>query len=106
MARLEWSNSFSNSSNGRGGKWCSYKRTTLIVCSINIVVALYVLHSLYTSLYMYPYNDSVNGETLASLSIFSQFLLCLWMTHLLGFEAYFSDFTSLMETGFWVFLDF
>lgn len=58
---MEWSNSFSNSSNGRGGKWCSYKRTTLIVCSINIVVALYVLHSLYTSLYMYPYNDSVNA---------------------------------------------
>lgn len=60
MARLEWSNSFSNSSNGRG-KWCSYKRTTLLVCSINIVVALFVLHSLYTSLYMYPYNDSVNA---------------------------------------------
>lgn len=40
------------------GKWCSYKRTTIILCSINILVALYVLHSLYTSLYMYPYNDS------------------------------------------------
>ncbi|CAL5385196.1 unnamed protein product [Camellia sinensis] len=45
--------------NGRG-KWCSYKRTTLIVCSINIGVALYVLHSLYTSLYIYSYNDSQN----------------------------------------------
>ncbi|KAA8537734.1 hypothetical protein F0562_027276 [Nyssa sinensis] len=43
--------------NGRG-KWCSYKRTTLILCTINIGVALYVLHSLYTSLYIYPYNDS------------------------------------------------
>ncbi|GMP45253.1 hypothetical protein CsSME_00013834 [Camellia sinensis var. sinensis] len=32
--------------NGRG-KWCSYKRTTLIVCSINIGVALYVLHSFF-----------------------------------------------------------
>lgn len=59
MARLEWSNSYSNSSNGRG-KWCSYKRTTLLVCSINIVIALYVLHSLYTSLYMYPYSDPSN----------------------------------------------
>ncbi|XP_075077803.1 uncharacterized protein LOC107822425 [Nicotiana tabacum] len=33
-------------------KWCSYKRTTIIVCAINIFVALYVLHS-YTSVYMY-----------------------------------------------------
>ncbi|OIT37709.1 hypothetical protein A4A49_09848 [Nicotiana attenuata] len=33
-------------------KWCSYKRTTIVVCSINIFVALYVLHS-YTSVYMY-----------------------------------------------------
>lgn len=43
------------------GKWCSYKRTTLIICSINIVVALYVLHSLYISLYDYPYNNSRNA---------------------------------------------
>ncbi|CAK7347572.1 unnamed protein product [Dovyalis caffra] len=42
----------------RGVKWgCSYKRTTLIVCSINIVVALYVLRSLYASLYLYSNND-------------------------------------------------
>ncbi|XP_065882113.1 uncharacterized protein [Euphorbia lathyris] len=41
----------------RGVKWgCSYKRTTLIVCSINIFVALYVLRSLYGSLYIYS-ND-------------------------------------------------
>ncbi|XP_015080682.1 uncharacterized protein LOC107024258 [Solanum pennellii] len=38
---------------GRGewwasSNWCSYKRTTILVCSINIFVALYVLHS-YTS---------------------------------------------------------
>ncbi|KAJ8531947.1 hypothetical protein K7X08_011870 [Anisodus acutangulus] len=32
--------------------WCSYKRTTVVVCSINIFVAIYVLHS-YTSAYMY-----------------------------------------------------
>ncbi|XP_011074450.2 LOW QUALITY PROTEIN: uncharacterized protein LOC105159179 [Sesamum indicum] len=48
MARGEWGH------NGR----CSYKRTTIIVCSVNIVVALYVLQSLYTSLYMYPFSDS------------------------------------------------
>ncbi|KAJ6685914.1 hypothetical protein OIU79_015844 [Salix purpurea] len=42
----------------RGLKWgCSYKRTTLIVCSINIVIALYVLRSLYASLYLYSSND-------------------------------------------------
>ncbi|KAG8654734.1 uncharacterized protein LOC110615898 isoform X3 [Manihot esculenta] len=45
----------------RGLKWgCSYKRTTLIVCSINIVVALYVLRSLYGSLYIYSNNDLKN----------------------------------------------
>lgn len=43
------------------GKWawgCSYKKTTLIVCSINIVVALYVLRSLYASLYIYSDRES------------------------------------------------
>ncbi|VFQ99113.1 unnamed protein product [Cuscuta campestris] len=41
------------------GRWkCSYKRTTIILCSINLAVALYVLHSLFNSLYIYPYNDS------------------------------------------------
>ncbi|XP_021666462.2 uncharacterized protein LOC110654690 isoform X2 [Hevea brasiliensis] len=45
----------------RGVKWlCSYKRTTLIVCSINIVVALYVLRSLYGSLYIYSNRDLNN----------------------------------------------
>ncbi|KAK1395756.1 Fanconi anemia group G protein [Heracleum sosnowskyi] len=51
MARGEW-----GYYNGRT-KWCSYRRTTLIICSINIGVALYVLHTLYTSLYTYPFND-------------------------------------------------
>ncbi|KAH8516483.1 hypothetical protein H0E87_004718 [Populus deltoides] len=42
----------------RGVKWgCSYKRTTLFVCSINIFIALYVLRSLYASLYLYSNND-------------------------------------------------
>ncbi|KAJ9166210.1 hypothetical protein P3X46_020992 [Hevea brasiliensis] len=47
----------------RGVKWVcpfSYKRTTLIVCSINIAVALYVLRSLYSSLYIYSNNDLNN----------------------------------------------
>ncbi|KAI3465370.1 hypothetical protein Pfo_022033 [Paulownia fortunei] len=48
MARGEW---------GHNGRF-SYKRATLIVCTVNIVVALYVLHSIYASLYMYPFGDS------------------------------------------------
>ncbi|OIT04134.1 PREDICTED: uncharacterized protein LOC109224954 [Nicotiana attenuata] len=40
------------------GKWCLYKQTMIVVCSINIFVALYVLHSLYTSVYMYPFNHT------------------------------------------------
>ncbi|CAN6583261.1 hypothetical protein FF1_043189 [Malus domestica] len=41
------------------GKWAfSYKKTTLIVCSINIAVALYVLRSLYASLYIYSDKDT------------------------------------------------
>ncbi|XVE94866.1 hypothetical protein REPUB_Repub02eG0046700 [Reevesia pubescens] len=55
---------------GRGAKWvgsgsgsgsgqCSFKRITLIVCSVNIVIALYVLRSLYSSLYIYSNKDNV-----------------------------------------------
>ncbi|XP_055822350.1 uncharacterized protein LOC129891116 isoform X2 [Solanum dulcamara] len=51
MARAEWWGS-----NWRA-TWCSYKRTTIVVCSINIFVALYVLHA-YTSAYMYTRNDT------------------------------------------------
>lgn len=50
------------------GKWvwgCSYKKTTLIVCSINIVVALYVLRSLYASLYIYSDRDSHPSTSLS-----------------------------------------
>lgn len=50
MARGEWMHT---------GRF-SYKRTTLIVCSVNIVVALYVLRSLYTSLYMYSFIDQTS----------------------------------------------
>ncbi|XP_071733270.1 uncharacterized protein [Rutidosis leptorrhynchoides] len=59
MGRPELDQSYSN--NGRAGrvpKCCSYKRTTVIICSINIVVALYVFQNLYTSLYSYSYQDS------------------------------------------------
>ncbi|XP_061343200.1 uncharacterized protein LOC133289305 isoform X2 [Gastrolobium bilobum] len=42
------------------GKWvCSYKKTTLLVCFVNIAVALYVLRSLYGSLYIYSGNVSL-----------------------------------------------
>ncbi|KAL6504383.1 hypothetical protein OROGR_026306 [Orobanche gracilis] len=51
MARGEWVQ------NGR----FSYRRTTIIVCFVNIVVALYVLHSLYTSIYTYSFSDSQNS---------------------------------------------
>lgn len=46
---------------GRGRWGCSYKKTTLVVCSINIVIALYVLRSLYSSLYIYSGNVSRNA---------------------------------------------
>lgn len=55
MARLEWGGYQWR------GKWLSYKRTTLVVCSLNIVVALYVLHSLCSSLYIYSFDDSQTG---------------------------------------------
>ncbi|KAL9312991.1 hypothetical protein ACSQ67_018443 [Phaseolus vulgaris] len=43
------------------GKWVfSYKKTTLLVCFFNIAVALYVLRSLYASLYIYSGNVSRN----------------------------------------------
>ncbi|GMY28628.1 hypothetical protein FCV25MIE_23870 [Fagus crenata] len=42
-------------------RWgCSYKKTTLVVCSINIFIALYVLRYLYSSLYIYSGNVSRN----------------------------------------------
>lgn len=41
------------------GKWgCSYKRTTLVICSLNIVIAVYVLRCLYSSMYLYSSNNS------------------------------------------------
>ncbi|XP_022951152.1 uncharacterized protein LOC111454084 [Cucurbita moschata] len=52
MAKVEWGYQ------GRGKLAFSYKKTTLIICSINIIVALYVLRSLYASLYLYTDNDS------------------------------------------------
>ncbi|KAH9692547.1 apple domain-containing protein [Citrus sinensis] len=40
------------------GKWCcSYKKTTLLICFINIVIALYVLRSIYASIYVFSRND-------------------------------------------------
>lgn len=58
---------YNYSINGRGGrgvpKCCSYKRTTVIICSINVVVALYVFQNLYSSLYSYSYQHSHNAVT-------------------------------------------
>ncbi|GAA0175394.1 hypothetical protein LIER_28575 [Lithospermum erythrorhizon] len=62
MARGEFgysnSNSISYSNGGRLKWWCSYKRTTIIVCGINILVALYVFHSIFNSFYVYPFKDA------------------------------------------------
>ncbi|KAJ0026047.1 hypothetical protein Pint_08806 [Pistacia integerrima] len=54
MARGEWG---PWGYQGRGKWCCSYKKTTLIVCSINIVIALYVLRSIYGSIYVFSNND-------------------------------------------------
>ncbi|GMI64949.1 hypothetical protein like AT4G33380 [Hibiscus trionum] len=40
-----------------GSGLSSYKGTTLIVCFLNIVIALYCLHSLYSSPYVYSNKD-------------------------------------------------
>lgn len=42
---------------------CSYKRTTLVVCSVNIVVAVYVLHSIYASVYTYSIADTYTSKS-------------------------------------------
>ncbi|KAF5747059.1 hypothetical protein HS088_TW06G01237 [Tripterygium wilfordii] len=56
MARGEWG----YQGRGRLGCSCSYKRITLVVCFINIVTALYVLRSLYASIYVYSADDSLD----------------------------------------------
>ncbi|KAM7521028.1 hypothetical protein LguiB_019990 [Lonicera macranthoides] len=43
-----------NNNNGRNGKWCWYKRTTLLLCTINICVAFYLLYTLFNIYYAYP----------------------------------------------------
>lgn len=57
MARIEWGNQ-------ARGKWgCSYKKVTLIVCSINIVIALYVLRCLYSSVYIYSSDNTSSQDS-------------------------------------------
>lgn len=57
------------------GKWCcSYKKTTLLICFINIVIALYVLRSIYASIYVFSRND-LKGMQWYSLSILIIFFL-------------------------------
>ncbi|KAG9150352.1 hypothetical protein Leryth_014541 [Lithospermum erythrorhizon] len=66
MARGEWFNSNNNSSSnniqynngGRTKWWCTYKRMTIVVCGINILVVLHIFHSLFNSIYIYPFNYS------------------------------------------------
>lgn len=53
----KWGGHGLGSGSGSGSGQCSYKRITVIVCSVNIVIALYVLHSLYSSLYIYSNKD-------------------------------------------------
>lgn len=70
MARGDW---------GVSGK-CSYKRATLIVCCINAVVAVYVLHSLYASLYIYPLGDTQTSKNCVQDFIFMRFLACNFLS--------------------------
>ncbi|OUZ99833.1 hypothetical protein BVC80_7091g4 [Macleaya cordata] len=59
MAKLVW-----GFGGGRGKLLCcSYKRTTIVICSINFVAALYILHSLYTSFYIFSNNASSPNYT-------------------------------------------
>ena len=71
---------------GRLRRGCSYKKTTWVVCSINIVIALYVLRSLYSSLYIYSGNVSRNSKSLffcpQSNSTFWACFYGFWNTHL------------------------
>nr|GEY10116.1 hypothetical protein CTI12_AA581780 [Tanacetum cinerariifolium] len=49
---IELEHSYSNNGRRVGGVGCcSYKRTTVLICSVNILVALYVFHNLYSSFY-------------------------------------------------------
>lgn len=48
---------------GLGFMQFTYKRTTLIVCSVNILIGLYVLRSIYASLYIYSNKDDVMDYT-------------------------------------------
>lgn len=58
-----------------GGRWleesgrCSYKRATLIMCCINIVVDVYVLRSIYASLYIYPLGGAHTSKNFVQLLI-------------------------------------
>lgn len=64
-----------------GGEWTggntgagvlSFKRITLLVCFVNILIALFVLRFLYTcSLNIYSYNE--NGERLICLRFCSDY---------------------------------
>lgn len=59
----------SYSNNGRRVGCCSYKRTTVLICSVNILVALYVFHNLlYQSIYSYSYFQDSPRSTASTYS--------------------------------------
>lgn len=91
MARAEW---------GVSGR-CSYKRATLIVCCINVVVAAYVLRSLYASLYIYPLGGSHTSKNRVQVLIFMGFFACPFASfdNLEGILVDFRDILLLCKKG-------
>ncbi|KAJ4966317.1 hypothetical protein NE237_018166 [Protea cynaroides] len=51
------------------GKLCSYKRTTVVICSINVVIAFYILHYFYSSIYIYSDNSGYNASKFTQYQI-------------------------------------
>lgn len=81
MARADWGNQ------GRGWKLCSYKRTTIVICSINIVAALYVVHSIYTSLFIFSTHGNASLNYYAGMRCESLVVGCDFVGFLGFFEV-------------------
>lgn len=63
MAREEWRLQLHQ----RANSICSYKKITLLICFLNIVVALYSLRSLYASLSIYSGSVARNSKFFVNL---------------------------------------